>query len=273
MASGSARMFPLNPLDETIRIWDSETYEELNVLSGHKQGVMSLSWAPDNRRIASGSPDGTLRIWDAESGDMLRILHLGHSVWFVNWSPDGSKIAMNNGTILDAETLEELMRLPGDAASSRASSWSPDGRRIATAFGKEIKIWDVATGQEVMTLATTGRVGRVSWSPDGRKIASGSAGEGRARIWNAETGEEFKVEVHGGDFISWSRDSRKLASESLLGIEGYGIQVWDVEVGQRLLVLRGHQSTVRDVRWSPTENKVVSASDDFTVRVWGERPE
>jgi WD40 repeat protein len=46
-------------------------------------------------------------------------------------------------------------------------AWSPDGRRLATAsWDQTAKVWDAASGQEVLTLrGHTDRVVSVAWSP------------------------------------------------------------------------------------------------------------
>ena len=48
--------------DETIRIWDAESGQELLKLEGRSGSVFSVSFSPDGRRIVSGSDDMTIRI-------------------------------------------------------------------------------------------------------------------------------------------------------------------------------------------------------------------
>ena len=50
--------------DRTIKLWDTETYQEVFTLRGHTAGVVSLAISPDGTRIASGSVDRTARVWD-----------------------------------------------------------------------------------------------------------------------------------------------------------------------------------------------------------------
>ena len=94
----------------SIGIWlyDTQTGEELNLLTGHTGGVSSVAFSPDGNTIASGSYDDTVRLWDANTGRHIRIL-TGHTfaVFSMAFSPDGSKIASGgaDGTVL----LWELM--------------------------------------------------------------------------------------------------------------------------------------------------------------------
>src|SRR5262249_54791430 len=52
-------------------------------------------------------------------------------------------------------------------------AFSPDGQLLAAAGGKEVKVWEPATGREVFSLpGHADVVVRVCFSPDGRRLAS-----------------------------------------------------------------------------------------------------
>ncbi|MCH8342580.1 MAG: PD40 domain-containing protein [Planctomycetes bacterium] len=50
--------------DNTARVWDAATGEQLLVLRGHEFIVYSASFSPDGKRIVTGH-DSTIRIWDS----------------------------------------------------------------------------------------------------------------------------------------------------------------------------------------------------------------
>jgi WD40 repeat protein len=56
-------------------------------------------------------------------------------------------------------------------------AFSPDGRRVATSSEDQtVRLWDVETGQEVLTLhGHTDIVPTVAFSPDGNRLATAGA--------------------------------------------------------------------------------------------------
>jgi WD40 repeat protein len=49
--------------DNTIKLWNLATGEEIRTLRGHSQSVRSIAISPDGKTLASGSADNTIKIW------------------------------------------------------------------------------------------------------------------------------------------------------------------------------------------------------------------
>jgi WD40 repeat protein len=47
---------------------NASTSQETLTLKGHTEGVSSVAFSPDGRRIVTGSYDNTLKVWDASTG-------------------------------------------------------------------------------------------------------------------------------------------------------------------------------------------------------------
>ena len=109
----------------------------LRILEGHSEGVNSVAFSPDGKRVVTGSSDKTARIWNAQTGKPLRTLQ-GHSsyVTSVAFSPDGKRIVTGSddhtARVWDAETGKPLQELHGHSDYVFSVAFSPDGKRIVT---------------------------------------------------------------------------------------------------------------------------------------------
>jgi WD40 repeat protein len=80
-------------LDQTVRLWEADSGQEVACLAGHQGTVVALSWSPDGRTLASGSEDETVRLWEVESGRQLaRLAGHEHQLWRLSWSLDGRQL-------------------------------------------------------------------------------------------------------------------------------------------------------------------------------------
>ncbi len=70
-----------------------------------------------------------------------------------------------------------------------AAAFSPDGSLLATGGYEPPKLWDLATGQELVTFAGhTGAVSGLAFSPDGNRLASSSL-DGTTRVYTLDVDE------------------------------------------------------------------------------------
>ncbi|KAI9926391.1 hypothetical protein ASPWEDRAFT_163708 [Aspergillus wentii DTO 134E9] len=61
--------------DATIKIWDTETGEELRTLRGHQSGIRCLQF--DDTKLISGSMDRSLKVWNWRTGECIST-YTGH---------------------------------------------------------------------------------------------------------------------------------------------------------------------------------------------------
>ena len=88
--------------------WNISTGKKLLDLSGHTDGVCSITYSSNGRFIATGSDDTTVRLWDAETG-------------------------------------APLATLTGPNDSAKSVAFAPNGRSIVSgSFDKKIHIWTLS---------------------------------------------------------------------------------------------------------------------------------
>ena len=261
--------------DKTVKVWDSENGTELMSLRGHTGFVLSSSFSPDGRQIVSGAGN-KIKVWDARSGEEVITLH-GHEevVLSVVFSPDGKRIISSSADktikIWDTVVDREQTILGGHQLGVFPLAFSPDGKRIVSGGGPQgefIKVWDVATGAELMTL--DGHSGKyivsVSMSPDGTRIISGG-NDDTIKVWDATTGTELmslRGHNHAVNSVDFSPDGKHIVS----GSNDNTIKLWDAANGTEVTTLHGHNAGVRSVAFSPDGRQIVSGDREQTIKVW-----
>ncbi len=168
------------------------------------------------------------------------------------------------------------LTLLGHKGAVWSVAFSPDGKHLVSG-GQDgtVKVWDAATGQELLTLkGHTSPVRSVAFSPDGNRIATGAGDPNKpaeAKVWDAGTGQEllalkrFTGEVWS---VAFSPDGKRIVTGDGHRAGGRGeATVWDAGTGQEILALKGHTGPVRSVAFSPDNQRIVSGGGDG-AKVW-----
>jgi WD40 repeat protein len=220
--------------DRTIKLWEVAGGKEPRTFQGPIRQVGSavqintLAFSPDGTLLASGSHDRAVKLWDVVSGRELRTLQGENMVWSVTFSPDGTRLACNDGptiSLWDVASGKRIGTLRGHQDQVVSVAFSSDGTRIASGGNdRTVKIWDGAGGKELRTLrGHRGEVRRVAFSPDGRRLAS-SSNDYTVKLWDVASGQELRTLRHESLVgpVAFSPDGMRLAT----GSEGK-VRVWD----------------------------------------------
>jgi WD40 repeat protein/tetratricopeptide (TPR) repeat protein len=200
----------------------------------------------------------------------------------VSWHPDGHHIAVGIWSGGRARVYDISGEQPRKQLAVKIGDWtsgvndvtfSPDGTRLATSGGEKMvtggadrtaRVWDAATGQQLLEVRHDGPVSSVAFSPDGTRLATADRGA-TTRVWDAATGRQLLEVRHDGPVssVAFGPDGTWLAS----GSDDRTARVWDAATGRQLLKVR-HDDGVLSVAFSPDGARLASGSDDRTARVW-----
>ena len=180
-----------------ISVWDVETGQMLRsarvAVAPDSMFRGGLALSPNGSRLAydewvSSASSGdkgsaVVHLWEIAAGnDQTLPGKLDAAIGALKFSEDGRLLAAGDGsgtvTIWDATTAKPLHAKPPQGFCVTLA-FSPDGTRLAGAGREEVKMWDVASGQEVMVLrgagarpSDNGFNPEIAWSLDGRRLAA-----------------------------------------------------------------------------------------------------
>ena len=257
-------------------------------LHGNQDWILSVSFSPDGRILASGGIDGSIELWDVANGRLLSTLKgtlEGHDgvVYSVAFSPDGHTLASGSSDrtirLWDLTNGSVLLTLEGTNDYTEAMvAFSPDGRTLAwVGVDGNIKLSDVASGELLRTLP--GAIS-IAFSPDGRTLATGGSS---IELWDVSSGKLLRA-INGVGLsirsVAFSRDGHTLTSwyghpyvyfnhlqEKDRFLYKAEITLWDVNNGRQL-----HEADtepfVYGLAFSTNGSTLASGEGDGTIKLY-----
>lgn len=269
--------------DHAIRILDSSSGEEVQVVIGHRDWIRALAFhtpglgsagrdpaAPATPLLYSAGDDGLVLEWTFVQPLQAReVVRLPFAVRTLDVSDDEQLLAIGGFStdvlVWDLSNQELLQRLRCPSGDQRCVQFSPDGSRVLCGGrGGEITLWQPRSGQQLGKYTPhRGRVTAAVFSADGSQITS--VGEDRRIVrWDLTTGRSL-----------WDRELGRGKLQALCMLGEYSlaaagsdnrIRIVDLASNNIVAELAGHWGTVAVL--ATCGNKLISGSFDTTVRIW-----
>lgn len=227
----------------------------VSLMKGHIGEVFTCAWNPvDPSLVASGGKGGTIIIWKVETPDAqdsaygprpsfskALILPSGPGVK-PKESRDMTSISWNRaGTLLAVGHQDATIRI-----------WASDGKLLATLYGHDAPVFDVA------------------WSPSGDRLVSAGL-DSLACVWDMSSPPQARVlqTLRGHRNDGCCLDVEWLEEEyfATCGTECLVI-IYKLGQDKPLVILDAHKDEVNQVRLSPSGHRLASCSDDQTAIIW-----
>jgi WD40 repeat protein len=189
---------------DSLRTWDVETGQ---IVTSIGERVWDATFAADGRVLVVAIAAGNhheIAFYDLTRADRApRRVPGKHFSYSLAVSPADGLVASSTGgglvRLFDPSKGKWIESVHGHLNAAFGLAFSPDGRRLISACGgrEAVKLWDVGTRQELLTLSGTGsELDAARWSADGDVILAGAPWQAwRAPSWEQIAGAEAKEKI------------------------------------------------------------------------------
>ncbi len=286
----AAKDFVKNEPVHSVKLFDVATGKEVRKIEAVKGvPVSSVAITPDGKLLVYGAGND-IHLYDLHTGKKVRRITDIDGIHMLVFSPDGKMLAVRGLNqrvrLWDMATGNEVRQLNDAELPRRGGGWfviasiedssgpemraiafSADSKRIVSAAGGTVRVWETATGKEVALVESHWRApSTIVLSADGKTVVTW--GDDRVvRRWDSATGKSLGVfpAPHRTTLAAFSRDGRTVA----LANEDGSIRLHDTTTGKELARFKGPATGTLALAFAPG-GKVLAArgNGDNTVRLY-----
>ena len=269
--------------DENIHIWDVNSGEVLRKIIC-KNKVFSITSSPDGLFILAGGEEW-MNMWNVmDAMAAPKVFQVDGYIWRTSFSLDGSRFVSGSGVfstsdmirIWDASwSMRETKTTFKEQQEIASISLSPSGNFIASGSYEgsdegSIYLWNVLTGGLVRKIKLSYGIIPLTFSPINEQlIAFGSvSGVWGVQLWDVTDNVLVTIGDHERSItsIAFSPSNEKLVASGSLDAT---IRIWNIKRRQLAVnPLKGHNNSISAIAYSPDGTRLISGSDDKTVRIW-----
>ena len=255
-----------------VRIWDTETGEQIGMITGHANPISGAAFSPDSRLLA-GLVGREIVLWDADTGERSsKLSEIRFKASSTAFSPVGGLIALGGDGevhLWDLNTDMPVRTLTGLSDDVSRLAFSPDGSLIAGADASRLPVvglWDARTGALLHLFPwPVAKITSLAFSWDGHTLAIASR-HGSVRLRDVRTGElqrnlrEFESEAVGAAF---SRDKRTFAISTV-----DELILWNATTWKHVRTIDAKTVIGSYIDFHPTGEWIAKAVSSGKIRSW-----
>ncbi len=259
--------------DGVVNLWNADSGALISSLKASADSLGAVTASPDGRWLALSTGASAVELRDVrENSSVAKLAGHAATVTRLVFSGDGSQLVSvdrNSAvTLWDTAEQKKIFDLPKARHEILALAVSPDGRVLAGGdLEGGIQYWDLTTGSELAYVpAQPVPVSTIAYSPDGRWLAAGGQ-QHNLKLWGAGLNRDDRAlrgvpeEV---DVVRFTPDSRWL----LLGGKDRPLEILDVERGEVVNRLAGHDGGVSVIAVSSDGARIATAAGDGRILLW-----
>lgn len=238
-------------------------------MPGHAEAVISVSFSPDGKHLASGSGDTTVRFWDVDTQTPYKTCK-AHKNWVlcIAWAPDCKKLASGckDGVVIiwDPKNGTQIGKtMVGHKQWITALSWEPYHQnsecRLLASSSKDgdVRIWDTVLCNCIMVISGHLRsVTVVKWGGSG--LIYTASQDRTVKVWRAKDGILCRTLEGHAHWVN----TLALNTDYILKIGAFD-PVSDSNLKSQDFALERYKEII-----AATGERLVSGSDDFTLFLW-----
>ncbi|KAG9508661.1 U5 small nuclear ribonucleoprotein 40 kDa protein, partial [Fragariocoptes setiger] len=231
-SSDGSRLFSCSA-DKTVIIWDNQTGVRIKKLKEHYAIVNALSVPiEDPNLLASVGDDNQIIIWDVRKRKYAFLHEDNYPLTSVAFTKNGHSVVCggieNVLKVWDLRKDAMIYGMRGHTDTVTGLALSPDGNYVlSNSMDRTLKVWDVRP-----------------FAPDNRLLTS--------YVGHQHSFEKNLLRCN------WSCDGKMVSA----GSSDRSVYIWDTRSCQILYKLPGHQGSVNEVVFHPSEPIVLSCSSD-----------
>lgn len=266
--SADCRILVSGHEDNSVRIWDIDTGEQIRILSNSLENTI-VKVTPDGKYAISSSnnfADYKINIWNLLDGKMIVSLKCYQSISSFSITPDLKYVIYGtyNGLLYYYEsvskTVKKIIISENHISIIRPLDITADGRFaiFSIDYSKNLYIYDLLNGIQIKIIRSGTGITDIKITPDGRTVIL-LDGENNILVWDIEKGcqTDNKKLTHSGSiekvYIGSNGDYAYSSSSDET------LMIWDFKTGEVLRKLGSHTATINSFDISDDDLKIVTS--------------